>query len=90
MTTISFKEAERLLTGRIMGVYGISQGKKAAGVLLPAIFKDFRGLLKSHEGEESSETYRSEDRKAEIILTGIRRDGKTALTHISFNGQTIC
>ena len=89
MKKISFQEAERLLTGRLMGVYGIGQGRQAAGVLLPAIFRDFRGVLRDHEGEETSETYKSEDRKAEIILTGIRSEGKSSLTKIEFNGQEI-
>ncbi|MDD6666864.1 MAG: hypothetical protein PUE58_02665 [Lachnospiraceae bacterium] len=89
MKNISFQEAERLLTGRLMGIYGIGQGRKAAGVLLPAIFRDFRKVLKDHEGEETSETYKSEDRKAEIILTGIRLAGKSSLTRIVFNGLEI-
>ena len=64
------------ITSRLVEIYGQSDGLKNSSVLVPAILNDFSSMLqKSKIGQSVSETYRTEDGVAEIILTATKTTG---------------
>ncbi len=69
------------LTSRLMEIYGAKEGLKNSSVLVPAILKDFSGMIeKAKDGETVTETYRTEDGVAEITLQATKRSGVTGLS----------
>ena len=69
------------LTARLTQIYGPQQGLKNSSVLVPAILKDFTGMLeRANIGDTVSETYRTEDGAAEISLQAVKRSGETVLS----------
>ena len=69
-------ELKLSLTSRLVEIYGPEEGIKNSGVLVPAILRDFSGMIeKADVGESVSETYRTEDGKAEIVLGTVKMAG---------------
>ena len=72
------KNLQLALTGRLVEVYGPQDGLKNSGVLVPAILKDFTGMLKKAAvGDTVTETYRTEDGVAEITLRAVKTAGES-------------
>ena len=69
----NLKELEDSLTSRLIGIYGQKEGVRSSSVVVPAILRDFSGMIdKAGVGDRVSETYRTEDRKAEIVLQTVK------------------
>ncbi|MCR4762910.1 MAG: hypothetical protein K5696_05210 [Lachnospiraceae bacterium] len=79
---IADKEKLQLtLTSRLIEIYGPENGVKSSGVLVPAILRDFSGMIdKAGPGDTVSETYRTEDGKAEIVLKTVKRTAGCVVT----------
>ena len=61
------------LTGRLLEIYGPEEGMKSSSVLVPAILRDFSGMIaKADIGDAVEETYRTEDGRAEIVLRTVK------------------
>ena len=66
--------AEALFTA----VYGDRRGPAVSRVVMPAVMGDFRKtLLRAEPGRTVTERYRTDDRRTDVVLTGVRevRDG---------------
>ncbi len=62
------------LTRQLVGIYGPEEGLKSCGVLVPAILRDFSGMIdKASVGDTVAETYRTEDGRAEISLKTVKK-----------------
>lgn len=71
---MSINDAEKKLTGRMIEVYGFTEGLKVSRVLSSAITGD---LYKSAKNSSAfDETYRTEDRKVEVHITGKISNGQ--------------
>ena len=80
-TVENLKAAQLELTTRLVEIYGPSEGVKNCSVLVPAILKDFSGMLeKADVGDCVTETYRTEDGIAEIILRAVKKTGTPELS----------
>ena len=63
------KELSGALTLKLLELYGLPDGIRTAGVVVPGIIKDFRSMLmKAETGRRIREEYRTEDLKAVISL----------------------
>ena len=72
----NIEELKLKIISRLIEIYGQNDGLKYSGVLVPAIIGDFSGMLdKTNVGKSVSETYRTEDGVAEIILTATKAEG---------------
>ncbi|MCR5674654.1 MAG: hypothetical protein K6G16_02995 [Lachnospiraceae bacterium] len=83
MTKHVMTELKLNLTGRLTEIYGPEEGIRNSGVLVPAILRDFSGMIeKAAVGERVTETYRTEDGKAEIVLDTVKTTGESEITVI--------
>ncbi len=65
-----------VLTTRLIEIYGQEKRLKDSGVIIPAILRDFTGVLRSSEiGKDITEVYRTEDGVVEIVLSTIKTKG---------------
>lgn len=65
---MSIKDAEKILTGKMIEVYGFSEGLKVSRVLSSAIIGDLYKTAK--DSSCFDETYRTEDRKVAVHIAG--------------------
>ena len=80
MKMLKPKETQLELTSRLIEIYGQQNGMKNSSVLVPAILKDFLGVLeKANIGDTVTETYRTEDGIAEITLHAVKKTGTPEL-----------
>ena len=75
------QELIRQLKLGLLKVYGLQEGIGTAEVVVPGILRDFRSMLERAGADETvEEAYRTEDRKAEIVLRG--RKDKNGRVHL--------
>ena len=64
-------EAKAAITGKLIEAYGFQEGLSVAGVCAEPILNDFEHMLaKALPGQTVSEEYKTEDRRAEIRISG--------------------
>lgn len=77
--TILIADYEQLwhqLRDRLSRFYNAGSGSMSMDVLITSILKDFAGMLeKARPGDTVSETYRTEDGKAEVFLQTVMTIG---------------
>jgi hypothetical protein len=71
---MSIKDAEKILTGKMIEVYGFSEGLKVSRVLSSAIIGDLYKTAK--DSSDFDETYRTEDRKVAVHIAGKIMNGQ--------------
>ena len=55
--------------------YGDAEGNRIFMTVMPSVLADFNGMLQSvPPGKEIRETYRLEDGKGALVLSGMRRE----------------
>lgn len=68
-------------------VYGVQDAPVKTDVILPAFLQDFYRMIdQAGEGENVTETYRTEDEKVTLRLEGCREHGSRVITHMTCNG----
>jgi hypothetical protein len=71
-------EAKTILCAELSKIYGLQEGLRMAGTVIPGIMNDFNQMLeRSQCGETVREEYRLEDGRARVFVTGRRTDGNS-------------
>ena len=88
-------EAKTILCAELSKIYGLQEGLRMAGTVIPGIMNDFNQMLeRSQCGETVREEYRLEDGRARVFVTGRRTDGNSIcyeriqVTGLLFGGST--
>ena len=67
------EEAKARLAARLTEIYGIERGIRMTGTVVPGVINDFEKMLRrAGDGEPVQETYRMEDRRSVIRISGQR------------------
>ena len=64
------QEAKLKLTAELSQIYGVTEGIRMAGTVVPGIMNDFSQMVRDKSGETVQEEYRLEDGGGVVILTG--------------------
>ena len=64
------QEAKLKLTAGLSQIYGVTEGIRMAGTVVPGIMNDFSQMVRDKSGETVQEEYRLEDGGGVVILTG--------------------
>ena len=86
---LTFDAAVPVLTGKLIALYGFTEGRRIAAAAAEPVLRDFRQMVRSAApGTEVSEEYFTEDRKAKILLKGGLTDNRRArVTEITVTPQ---
>ena len=64
------QEAKLKLTAGLSQVYGVTEGIRMAGTVVPGIMNDFSRMVREKAGKTVQEEYRLEDGRAVVIMAG--------------------
>ena len=68
------QEVKLKICGELSKIYGIEEGIRMAGTVVPGILNDFRKMLSaSAPGRTVREEYRLEDGRARVFLSGEKK-----------------
>ena len=71
-------------------VYGEKKGFSVCNVVIPAVMGDFRKtVLAAASGEAITETYRTDDRKTDVTVTGYKQEGACIVQKIEIGGVSV-
>ena len=71
-------------------VYGEKKGLAVCNAVIPGVMGDFRKMLeRAAPGETVRETYRLDDKKGDIALTGRREEAGLLLTSLTVAGLPV-
>ena len=71
-------------------MYGEKRGDAVCGAVIPGVMADFRKVLQAAPaGTTAAETYRLDDKRGDVILTGRRENGDLFLTALTVGGRSV-
>ena len=71
-------------------VYGENKGISVCNVVIPAVMGDFRRtVLAAAPGEAVTETYRTDDRKTDVTITGYKQADVCVIQKIEIGGNPV-
>ncbi|MBQ9360605.1 MAG: hypothetical protein IJT96_06185 [Lachnospiraceae bacterium] len=71
-------------------IYGSVKAKQVVMNIIPSCVSDFRRMLEAaNRGERVTETYKTEDKLAELLFIGEKRIDGLCLTDVSVNGNKV-
>lgn len=79
------QEAKMTVCAGLSRIYGMNEGIRMAGTVVPGIFNDFNQMAGNAAGGKTSEEYRLEDGNAVIFIAGrALADGTVSYDEIEF------
>ena len=81
------QEAKLKLTAGLSQVYGVTEGIRMAGTVVPGIMNDFSRMVRDRAGKTVQEEYRLEDGRAVIIMAGKMMNGTVSYEMVRINEE---
>lgn len=81
------QEAKLKLTAGLSQVYGVTEGIRMAGTVVPGIMNDFSRMVRDRAGKTVQEEYRLEDGRAVVIMAGKMMNGTVSYEMVRINEE---
>lgn len=81
------QEAKLKLTAGLSQVYGVTEGIRMAGTVVPGIMNDFSRMVREKAGKTVQEEYRLEDGRAVVIMAGKMMNGTVSYEMVRINEE---
>lgn len=81
------QEAKLKLTAGLSQVYGVTEGIRMAGTVVPGIMNDFSRMVREKAGKTVQEEYRLEDGRAVVIMAGKMLNGTVSYEMVRINEE---